>query len=301
MVAVEPSSAMRAFAQARHADRPIQWIPDSLPALDRTFKSGLSFDVILLSAVWMHVAPSDRQRAFRKLVTLLKPGGVLALTLRSGPAEPERGFHPVSADEIRTLARNHGASVEREGSSDDFQGRREVRWTQVAVRLPDDGTGALPLLRHIILLDSKSSTYKLALLRTLCRIADGACGMARAEDDDHVSIPMGLVALTWIRLYKPLLEEDLPQNPRNRRGGTHLGFAKEAFQELASVSHHDPSRRHAFLACDGKRPSQGTPVRCRHHRQHAGTVHHLPQQQAPGSVLLRSWSRGETGFDGCQT
>lgn len=238
VVAVEPSAAMRAFAQARHADRPIQWIPDSLPALDRTFKSGLSFDLILLSAVWMHVAPSDRQRAFRKLVTLLKPGGVLALSLRSGPAEPERGFHPVTVDEIRTLARNHGAFVEREGSSDDFQGRREVRWAQVAVRLPDDGTGALPLLRHVILNDDKSSTYKLGLLRALCRIAEGAGGFAWPADDDHVGIPMGLVALTWIRLYKPLLAEDLPQNPSNRGSGR-LGFAKAAFRRLEAVSHHD--------------------------------------------------------------
>ena len=239
VVAVEPSSAMRALAQARHADRPIQWLADALPGLDRTFRTGLSFDLILLSAVWMHVPSSDRRRAFRKLVTLLKPGGVLALTLRNGPAGPERGFHPVSVDEIRTLARNHGAFVEREGASDDVQGRKDVQWTQLAIRLPDDGTGALPLLRHVILLDSKSSTYKLALLRTLCRIADGAGGMARLEKDDHVSIPMGLVALTWLRLYKPLLEENLPQNPRNRRGAAYLGFAKEAFQDLASVSHHD--------------------------------------------------------------
>jgi hypothetical protein len=38
---------------------------------------------------------------------------------------------------------------------------------QLALRLPDDGTGALPLLRHIIFNDDKSSTYKLALLRVL--------------------------------------------------------------------------------------------------------------------------------------
>ena len=239
VVAVEPSSAMRAIAQNRHAERPIQWIADSLPALKPTFKSGLSFDVILLSAVWMHVAPSDRARAFRKLITLLRPGGLLAITLRSGPAEPARGCHPVSADEVRTLARNHGAFVEHERPSDDQLGRPNVQWTHLAIRLPDDGTGALPLLRHIILNDDKSSTYKLALLRTLCRIADGASGMAQTENDDYVSIPMGLVALTWIRLYKPLLEDNLPQNPRNRLGGVHLDFAKEAFQRLASVSHHD--------------------------------------------------------------
>lgn len=40
----------------------------------------------------MYVAPSDRRRAFRKLVTLLKPGGVIAFTLRD-PVEAERGMH----------------------------------------------------------------------------------------------------------------------------------------------------------------------------------------------------------------
>ena len=94
VVAVEPSDNMRTAARQRHEDRPIQWIADSLPGLERTFKSGLSFDVILLSAVWMHVAPSYRTRAFRKLVTLLKPGGLLAVTLRHGPAEPERDSIP---------------------------------------------------------------------------------------------------------------------------------------------------------------------------------------------------------------
>ena len=186
----------------------------------------------------MHVAPSDRARAFRKLITLLKPGGLLAITLRTGPAEPERGFHPVSQDEVRRLTRDHGAFVERQSRAEDHLGRSDVQWTHLAIRLPDDGTGALPLLRHIILNDDKSSTYKLGLLRTLCRIADGAAGVAGSADDDHVAIPMGLVALTWIRLYKPLLAADLPQNPSNR-GCDRLGFAKSAFRKLGAVSHHD--------------------------------------------------------------
>lgn len=238
VVAVEPSPRMLALARTRHAGRPVQWIADSLPALSRTFRSGLSFDVILLSAVWMHVAPSDRAKAFRKLMTILRPGGLLAVLLRHGPAEAGRGFHPVSADEIRMLARNHGAFVEREAGDDDALGRRGVHWTKMAVRLPDDGTGALPLLRHVTLNDDKSSTYKLGLLRALCRIADGAAGMSRAAGDDHVAVPMGLLALTWIRLYKPLLRADLPQNPRNR-GCDRLGFAKQAFRRLDTVSHHD--------------------------------------------------------------
>lgn len=238
VVAVEPSSEMRAAAHALHPAASIRWISDALPALEQTFRSGLSFDFILLSAVWMHVPPSDRARAFRKLINLLKPGGVIALTLRDGPLDEKRGIYPVSSVEIETLAREHGALVERATVDADRLGRKEIRWIQIAVRLPDDGTGALPLLRHVILNDDKASTYKLGLLRALCRIADGAAGLAREHDDNHVAVPMGLVALTWTRLYKPLLSADLPQSPTNR-GHDRLGFAKQAFRQLGSVSEQD--------------------------------------------------------------
>src|ERR1700744_4036309 len=82
--AIELSSGMR-----RHG-----------PALATTLRLGLAADVILLSAVWQHLAPTDRPRAFRKLVTLLTSGGLLAITLRHGPAEPERSMHPVSRAEF---------------------------------------------------------------------------------------------------------------------------------------------------------------------------------------------------------
>jgi hypothetical protein len=74
----------------------------------------------------------------------------------------------------------------------------------VVLRLPDDGTGALPLLRHLILMDAKSATYKLGLLRSLCRTADGSAGLAEEGGDEHVRLPLGLVALNWLRLYLPL-------------------------------------------------------------------------------------------------
>jgi hypothetical protein len=149
----------------------------------------------------MHVAPPDRPRAIRKLVTLLKSGGLLILTLRHGPVEPDRGMYPANLAEVESLARSHGLIVVRVDEATDAQGRADVTWTRVAFRLPDDGTGALPLLRHVILNDAKSSTYKLGLLRALCRIADGAAGLALDAGDTHVAVPLGLVALTWLRLY----------------------------------------------------------------------------------------------------
>lgn len=126
VVAVEPSGAMRAEAQRLHPSPSIRWVSDSLPALDHVFRLGLSFDLILLSAVWMHVPPADRARGFRKLVTLLKPGGRIAITLRQGPAEPERGIYAVTRAEIESLTRAHGAFVECTAESKDKLGRDAV-------------------------------------------------------------------------------------------------------------------------------------------------------------------------------
>jgi len=233
VVAVEPSFGMRAEAIRLHPDSSIRWIDDSLPDFQITQRLGLSFDFILLSAVWMHLPPSDRPRAFRKLMTLLKPGGLLGLTLRIGSAAPERAMFDVSEQEIESLAKDHGAYIEKRVMTKDQGGRAEITWIQLAIRLPDDGTGALPLLRHIILNDDKSSTYKMALLRCLCRVADGASGYARNAIDDTVEIPLGLIALYWIRLYLPMLKAELPQQPKNL-GLEGLGFVKDGFKQLAA-------------------------------------------------------------------
>jgi hypothetical protein len=48
------------------------------------------------------------------------------------------------------------------------------------------GIGALPLLRHLILVDEKSSTYKIALLRIIARIADTAAGSALHDSEGVV-------------------------------------------------------------------------------------------------------------------
>ena len=235
VVAVEPDPALRRQNERLHPARTFRLLPDSLPTLAATCRSGLSFDFILLNAVWMFVAPGQRERAFRKLVTLLKPGGAIALTLRQGPVEVGRGTHAASRGEIERLARRHGAYIDHTSTAPDYLGRRQINWTQMVVRVPDDGTGALPLIRRIVLNDDKSSTYKLALIRTISRIAHSAPGFAR-EAGDLVEVPLGLVALFWLRLYLPLLRQDIPQNPTNTAGFKRLGFAKEPLASLGDLS-----------------------------------------------------------------
>jgi len=233
VVAVEPAAGMRAEGQQRHPDAKVRWLDDRLPGLVSVHGLALGFDLILLSAVWQHVAPTDRPRAFRKLVTLLRPGGLMLMTLRHGPAPVDRPMHPVSLSEVEGLSRVNGIEVLRVVDKSDAMARSDVRWTMVALRMPDDGAGALPLIRGIILADDKSSTYKLALLRAVARIAEHAPATAvpAGDDTDAIDVPLGLVALFWVRMYLPLLRAGLPQAPRNS-GPDGLGFAKAGFRAL---------------------------------------------------------------------
>lgn len=232
VIAVEPSAGMRGQARERVTHPRVCFIDDALPALAQVHRLGLQFDFILMSAVWMHVPPEQRRRAFRKVVTLLAPNGRLAVSLRLGPPDRARGMHTVSATELQRLAMDFGLRALASDATEDLQGRDDIRWQTLVFEYPDDEQGALPLLRHIILRDDKASTYKLALLRTLSRIADSAPGMARDTGEDAVSLPLGLVALFWVRMMQPLLAANMPQAPGNRRGGEGLSFAGEAFFAL---------------------------------------------------------------------
>jgi hypothetical protein len=194
----------------------------------------LTFDFILLSAVWMHVPPAARARALRKLATLLAPNGRIAISLRLGEADASRAMHIVSLSKLTALSQQFGLRLLHANDSEDRLGRAGVSWTTAVLGLPDDGLGALPLLRHLVLVDEKSSTYKIALLRILARIADTANGAARHEAD-YVAIPLGMVTLFWLRMYKPLIENALPQMPATRTG-SRPGFVTDNFTSLRAIN-----------------------------------------------------------------
>ena len=235
VIAVEPGTEMRRVAKRRTHPR-VTWLDDALPHLHKLRALGHRFDLVLLSAVWMHVPPTARERAFRIISELLKPSGVLVITLRHGSDEQEnaeRGFHEVSADEVLEYAKRR-AVVLTERFTEPDQSRGHVSWETLVFTMPDDGTGSLPLLRHIIVNDNKSSSYKLGLLRVLTRIAESAPGIVVKRTDEFVEIPLGIVGLYWLKQYKPLLmTHKIPQHPNPQQG---YGFAGNDFFRLDRIS-----------------------------------------------------------------
>ncbi len=105
VTAVEPALMLAELGQKNPQGLAVNWLQDSLPDLKTVTKQEISFDLILLSAVWMHIPDSQRERSLRKLANLLKPGGTLVISLRHGPSGDERLMFDVCSDQLTTLGK----------------------------------------------------------------------------------------------------------------------------------------------------------------------------------------------------
>jgi SAM-dependent methyltransferase len=133
VTAVEPTPEMRAHGQRLHGHLPIRWIDDSLPDLERVQALGERYDVVMLTAVWMHLDVEQRERAMGRVASLLQPDGIMSLSLRHGPVPAGRRMFEVSEAETRELAARHGLATihASEGPSSHAPG---VTWNRLAFR-----------------------------------------------------------------------------------------------------------------------------------------------------------------------
>ena len=98
-----PKRSPKALGLRLHGADKIRWINDRLPGLENVRGLGISFEFILMNAFWMHVPPPNRRRAFRKLVTLLKPGAWMAISFRQPDPGGPRSMFPCHVDELDNL------------------------------------------------------------------------------------------------------------------------------------------------------------------------------------------------------
>ena len=245
VIAAEPSKLMEQAQKYSHkaAHKAITWLDDKLPKLSKVRSLNCRFKLILLSGVWMHLPAAQRETAMRVLSELLAAGGLLVISYRDKPDAAVReqpGFYEVSAEELRHLGRQRALTLLHEQVDQaDALGRNDVKWHTQCYQLWDDGTGSLPLLRHIIVNDRKFATYKLGLLRAILWAADRAPGMVLRQDEDWVSLPLGLIGLNWLKMYLPSIGMyQLPAVPRRVKG---MSFVKDDFKALIQWSQFDLS------------------------------------------------------------
>ena len=135
VVAVEPTDAMRLPAMALHPSPQIEWLNDSLPELALARTRGESFDLITLTAVWMHLDAQQRQRAMPNLAALVREGGTVIMKIRHGPVPAGRRMFEITPEETIELARRqslHPVLNLRSESTQEANRIAGVSWTNLA-------------------------------------------------------------------------------------------------------------------------------------------------------------------------
>ena len=99
VTAIEPSDDLRELGQAFTGDD-VTWLDDSLPQLVKV--KGQTFDIILISAVWMHLSPQEQSQSLQTISSLLSDNGYLIITLRHGDFSDARTAFEMDAN--RTIA-----------------------------------------------------------------------------------------------------------------------------------------------------------------------------------------------------
>ncbi|MFF3963391.1 class I SAM-dependent methyltransferase [Streptomyces griseorubiginosus] len=131
--AVEPVAELRRVAERLHPGSGVTWRPGALPEIPGVRGP---YDVVLLSAVWMHLPPEERPVAMRRLAGLLAPGGLLLITLRRGEPPVDRRMFDIPPEEVADQGAVAGLRLLRtvaEGA--DRLGRDAVRWHAVVLQL----------------------------------------------------------------------------------------------------------------------------------------------------------------------
>jgi 2-polyprenyl-3-methyl-5-hydroxy-6-metoxy-1,4-benzoquinol methylase len=134
VVAIDGAADMIRVAQEKRAHPHVTYMVDLLPEIGKVKQRGEKFDVVLLSAVWMHLDTQERKELVDNIAAIANQGALVYISLRHGDNPPDRPMFSTSVDELRELAQAKSLSLEYLGSLEDKQGRGNVSWEYVALR-----------------------------------------------------------------------------------------------------------------------------------------------------------------------
>lgn len=135
VVAVEPADALRELAQ-KSSGPEVRWSAASLPELIELPSTPTTYQLILLSAVWMHIPPCERKLAFQTIAKRLATDGIIIISLRFGPNDIQRPMYKVSIAEVQQLAADYNLRAELLSPADtnDKLGRQEISWQTLLLK-----------------------------------------------------------------------------------------------------------------------------------------------------------------------
>lgn len=127
VIAIEPSRELMALGAELHVSPRLTWCADSLPSLN-TLSGCAPFDLILCSAVWMHLSRKEQTVAMRRLAFLCADGARICITYRTGMSGEDALVFGVSVNEIIADASANRLQLLKQTVSPDWNARTGVNW-----------------------------------------------------------------------------------------------------------------------------------------------------------------------------
>mgnify|MGYP000079561020 CR=1 FL=1 len=134
VTAIEPAKTLMNKGVALTGDK-VTWKSDTLPKLPSINEN--TYDVILISAVWMHLTKEQQHQSLSRLNALLNDEGILVITLRHGEFNDGRKAFEVNGERLIEEAKAFGLTVFHIDKDTDQLNRPDVFWeTLVFTRNP---------------------------------------------------------------------------------------------------------------------------------------------------------------------
>ena len=217
-------------------------LPDNIPQSLNSY-----FDGILLVDVIMLIHDEDLFQCAYRIRDLLKIGGKLVISI---PLEIEDIATEANSNidnqlvtlrpicRIQLLFERLGFQNTSRWESSDSIGINEIkRSTLVFKYIEASVSESVDKIESIINRDKKTATYKLALLKALCDIAQFETGSVTWNNDFKVSVPIDSIVNKWIKYYWPIVSSKyfIPQiRGEHKTYQKHISFRK-SLSELADL------------------------------------------------------------------
>lgn len=134
VVACEPNSDLRAYGVTNTVGKSVEWVDDQLPELEKIKEIKDRFDVVLASAVWMHLNKRERRRSLDVLWDVLADDGFVYITYRTKALDKDDIYYSISCREFVSDVEQSRMKIDNSFKSEDKEGRQGIRWFAFVLR-----------------------------------------------------------------------------------------------------------------------------------------------------------------------
>lgn len=241
---MEPCDELRQAAIKKHPELSARLSSGSLPNLTTT----ALYDGIVCSAVFMHLPEHDHLDALINIRNCLKPNGRFLISIpiarpnlnKENRDSDGRLFQPISSDKIKLLCARLGLECITEHNNEDALGRAEHVWRTLLFQKKTMLGRPLDRIESVLRNDRKVATYKLALIRAFCDLAEQDENGLDWSVHNQVALPVSRIAECWLMYYWPLIasKQLIPQNNSIASGGRPIAFRGVLSELISSAQQH---------------------------------------------------------------